>query len=231
MSFSYVIIVVSHAGHTNGIGYDSGTFITTRGVFSLQDQIDHKLKFLEHLQTQHKQNNENQKLSENQIRFILIGHSVGGYICMKMRMAKKYPIVQVINLFSTFQYLYEGLAPTIQWLIQPGLRNFAAMLSGFVPLSWKRYLVREYSTGLCEETQNIVASGFNRYSVLNNVLYMAKTEGIEIREIDPELIKPFESTLFIYGTSDRYTPMTQINQFRVEYPEGNNRFSYRLFVY
>merc|ERR1712137_167751 len=115
---------------------------------------------------------------------------------------------------------YEGLSPTIRWLIQPGLRHAASIVTGFVPQSWKKYLVREYSTGLGEDAQQIVAAGFNRYSVLNNVLYMAKTEGQEICELDPGLIQPLESTYFLYGTSDQYTPMDQINHFRMSYPEA-----------
>ena len=169
---------------------------------------------------EHEQMQATRSLTPTPLRFVLIGHSVGSYICLKLRTQARFPVIQVINLFPTFQYLYEGLAPTVQWMIQPGLRHAASLIVGWVPVSWKRYLVQSYSTGLSEEARDVVASGFNRYSVLNNVLYMAKTEGQDIRELDPELIQPLSSTYFLYGQTDQYTPMPQIELFRSTFPEG-----------
>lgn len=175
---------------------------------------------MEYLQAEHETKQKQRGLKVTPLNFILIGHSVGSYICLRLRKLDRFPISQVINLFPTFQYLYEGLSPFIRWLILPGFRHLASILCGIFPTSLKNYVVRQYSTGLSEESQNIVALGFNRYSVLNNVLYMARTEGQEICELDPTLIQPLDTTYFLYGTTDQYTPMEQINNFRFSFPEG-----------
>ena len=152
---------------------------------------------------------------------------MGSYICLKMQQ-KNDSVIKIFHLFPTFQKLYEGLSPVIRWLVQPGFRHVVSFFTGIVPRSWKFYLVRQYSTGLSDASQSIVAQGFNRYSVLYNVLYMAKTEAVAICELDRTLLEPLENSIFIYGTSDQYTPLPQIEQFRKTVPEGFVMFALYL---
>jgi len=217
---SVPISAISHAGHTNWLGYGQEERLADTGIYSLEEQIEHKVDYLSMLEEKHSAEQAKNCLTPTPLQFILVGHSVGSFICLRLRLMQRFRIAQVINLFPTFQYLYEGLTPTIQWMIMPGLRHVASMATGLVPLSWKRYLVRAYSTGLSEEAQDVVASGFNRYAVLHNVLYMARTEAQDIRELNPDLIQPLDSTYFLYGPTDHYTPREQVEHFRMTYPEA-----------
>ncbi|EFA80394.1 hypothetical protein PPL_07228 [Heterostelium album PN500] len=90
--------------------------------FSVEEQIVHKSLCLEYLlQTRYQSNSNN-------IKFVLIGHSVGSYISLKMlnRYSEKFSFVNQINLFPTFRNLYEGLSPFIKVAIQDGFRSSLA---------------------------------------------------------------------------------------------------------
>ena len=66
---------MSHAGHTSMIDLsEKSSDFGDEIAYSLQHQIDHKADFLDHLQAQ----------SSNPLNFILIGHSVGSYISLRV---------------------------------------------------------------------------------------------------------------------------------------------------
>lgn len=70
---------------------------------------------------------------------------------------------------------------------------------------------------LDEESQQIVLP-LLKYITAKNVFYMAHTECVEITDLDHELIEPqLNKLLFLYGTEDKYTPISQIETFRQRY--------------
>ena len=109
-------------------------------------------------------------------------------------------------------------------LVQPGLRTLFASAVHVVPQAVKRYMVRQYSNNLDDHAQQVVADGMARYASTANVLYMARTESLQIRETDHELIEPvLDSIFFLYGREDRYTPLEQYHGLRETYPDGMPR--------
>lgn len=75
LQISPLYLLVSHAGHTSMLGVeDKHDNFQDIATYSLQEQISHKVDYLAMLEEK-----ENAKLN-----FVLIGHSVGSYICLKV---------------------------------------------------------------------------------------------------------------------------------------------------
>lgn len=210
------VMAVSHAGHTSCLHVDEA--VEDAGIYSLDEQVAHKVAFLELCTAEHRA----RAPDAEPLRFVLLGHSVGSYVALQVRKQRPdLPIVAVGNLFPTFQYLHEGLAPAVRLLVQPGLRTLFASAVHVVPQAVKRYMVRQYSNNLDDHAQQVVADGMARYASTANVLYMARTESCQIRETDHELIEPvLDSLFFLYGREDRYTPLEQYHGLREMYPDG-----------
>jgi len=74
-----------------------------------------------------------------------------------------------------------------------------------------------------EESRHAISSRVNRHLV-HNVLYMAYTEGQEVIHMDDDCISVIEEhhsrMLFLYGRTDRYTPLPFYEELKERFPEG-----------
>jgi alpha-beta hydrolase superfamily lysophospholipase len=81
---------VSHLGHS------SKPFNTTKQLFTLQEQIQHKIECFDIIRKQY----------GPETNVILIGHSVGSFICTEVLKARpNHNIVRLIALFPTLQHI------------------------------------------------------------------------------------------------------------------------------
>eukprot|EP01098_Paradermamoeba_levis_P010447 TRINITY_DN4389_c0_g1_i1.p1 TRINITY_DN4389_c0_g1~~TRINITY_DN4389_c0_g1_i1.p1 ORF type:complete len:322 (-),score=77.59 TRINITY_DN4389_c0_g1_i1:176-1075(-) len=209
----FSIVGVGHAGH--GAKGENG-----KNVFGLQEQVDHKVNFLETCPNLELfQNSDNQPVSN----FILIGHSIGAYICVKVKKRKNESVVHVVNLFPTFKKLWDGLAFPVRVLVQPMIRQGFATLLHYSPTSVTNFLL--YMSGrLTDEAKYVISSSLDYHLVLN-MLHMAWTETKEVDELDDEeilhIFNNHQSHLsFIYGTSDPYTPLHFYEEMKQQLPEA-----------
>ncbi|KAF2072341.1 hypothetical protein CYY_006336 [Polysphondylium violaceum] len=206
------IIAVSHLGHCGKI----------QESFSVEEQIEHKALFLDWL-LKYRFNDQ------KDIKFVLIGHSVGSYVSLKVlkRYGDKYPIQTVCNLFPTFRNLYEGLSPFIKMVVmRSSTRSAISSFLHYIPS-----MVTNAVLGFILPTDEVriaISQKINYYLALN-ILYMAYTETEDIRELDQECKSVFQqnldSLLFIYGTSDPYTPHQFYHDMKSDYPTGNIEFA------
>jgi len=200
----YDIIGVAHAGHSE---------LFDPKVHSLDDQIQHKIDVLHYL------------LSKNaQSHFILIGHSVGAYISLKIWSKRKdLGIRKVVCLFPTIKHLWNGLAPAVKLFILPGFRHMLSTLVHFSPRFINDLLIGMVSSQ-SDEARYVTSSKVNYYLVMN-ILYMAYTEGQQILEIDDDCRGVISANLghlyFLYGPTDQYTPKEYFEEMRQIYPNGN----------
>jgi len=203
------VIAVSHAGH----GAKAGG-----RIFSVQQQIDHKIQFLENTVKQNKED------THRDTRFVLIGHSVGAYISIKV--FKRRPdlgFINVVNLFHTIKHLWQGLTPVVKAFVQPGMRHVMSTFLHYAPASVTQSVLSYVST-LSDEARYITSNKIDYYLVMN-VLYMAYTEGTDILEIDREchdaLTEHASKMYFLYGPTDQYTPKEFFDEIQQLYPDGN----------
>eukprot|EP01133_Synstelium_polycarpum_P000208 gene208-252_t len=201
------VIGISHLGHCGRI----------EEQFTLEEQIEHKVIFLQHLL--HTRFN-----GQPNVEFVLIGHSVGSYISLKLtqRHGTTLNIVKEVNLFPTFRNLYEGLSPMIKVAVQDRFRGIVANILNVVPAFVTRTVMSVIMPQSTDE--------FNvNYWSASNILFMAHDETREICELDDECKSLFGSRLddllFIYGTSDPYTPKSFFEDLVAAYPSGNIEYA------
>mmetsp|Transcript_3665 Transcript_3665/g.5090 ORF Transcript_3665/g.5090 Transcript_3665/m.5090 type:complete len:313 (-) Transcript_3665:26-964(-) len=184
------IVAVGHAGH-------GARSLNGSKVFTLEDQIKHKGEFLK-------------SYFEPNTKFILMGHSVGSYICLKtyIRYHTTVDIIQIMNLFPTFRHLWEGMAPFVKVAIQPGVRQALCSMIHYTP--W--WLVKHglAMKGDLKPLHHHIINKTLDYFVILNVLTMAHIESVDIREIDAEvqdvIQNHMEKLVFLYGPNDKYAP-------------------------
>ncbi|GAU17475.1 hypothetical protein TSUD_340180 [Trifolium subterraneum] len=139
-------------------------------LFSLQEQIDHKIDFIK------------EELQDIKIPIILVGHSIGAYISIEMfkKSLEKvkyyiglYPFL-TLNPHSTTQSIIGKIAQS--QILAAALSYLIASL-GLLPVKALRFIVRK-SLGKSWSSNAVEAacSHLSQYHTMRNVLYMAMTE-------------------------------------------------------
>lgn len=216
------IAVVSHAGHSPGHYKDTfcahGDANESTGSatdwYTLQDQITHKLAFIE---------------EEAQDReLIFIGHSIGCWIILHM-LKKLHPskILHVFLLFPTIEKM--AMTPNAQSLVShlwSSLRMpFTALLwlsSRLIPYFVKKWVLSiHFSTTPCEHLQHLAQGTINiDEKSIYNILRMAKQEINEV--VDPPLNvidANIDKMVFYYGVGDRWNVDSCYRDMATRYPE------------
>ncbi|GAM26030.1 hypothetical protein SAMD00019534_092050, partial [Acytostelium subglobosum LB1] len=208
----YDIIGVSHLGHCGQI----------QEQFTVEEQIEHKAIFLEHLR------DKRYGSIKDGVKFVLIGHSVGSYVSIKLvsRYSDQFNFVKKINLFPTFRDLYDGLSPFIKVAIQNRWRWGVASFLHYVP---SFVLNGVLSTILPTDDMRVALQYKLNYWTALNILFMAHSETLDIRHLDDECKKVFntrmDDLLFIYGLTDPYTPHRFHDDLVADYPAGNIEYA------
>jgi pimeloyl-ACP methyl ester carboxylesterase len=192
---------IGHAGH-------GAAKKNLNKLFSLEDQINHKIDFLI-------------QYFDKNTKFILCGHSIGSYIALKIFQRRKdLQIIKVINLFPTFRYLWNGLTPFKKIIIQPIIRNIIASLLHYTPWFFKRLILFQKEN--IDESHYLVLEKNIDYFIILNCLYMAYLESQQILEIDNEIesvIKNnIEKLIFLYGPKDKYAPLEYYEHLKKNFP-------------
>ena len=55
---------------------------------------------------------------------------------------------------------------------------------------------------------------------MDNILYMALTETKDICDLEHDLLHPLDNLQFLYGKTDRYTPLHQVHHLRSTFPSS-----------
>jgi pimeloyl-ACP methyl ester carboxylesterase len=208
------IVVVSHIGHCGQRVGDA---------FSLDDQVLHKRALLSALlddadDAQRIKRELNVSTAPG-LPIVLAGHSIGAYICFKLAAAEP-RVRRVLALFPTFRNLREGLIPLIRVAVLPGVRQTFAALLGYLPNFVVSQLLH-WSHGLSDETKYALSQNIC-YDFINNVLYMAYTETLQITTVDPEVDRLFAADRgrlhFFYSPIDNYTPLHFVDELKQQHP-------------
>ncbi|XP_024315984.1 lipid droplet-associated hydrolase isoform X1 [Brachypodium distachyon] len=157
------ITAIGHISHGRK-DYENGR------LFSLHDQIDHKVDFIE------------QELLHTEQSIILVGHSIGAYIGLEIfkRLQKKvkcfvglYPFL-TLNKNSMQQSAIGYIARSS--LLSKGVSLFASFI-GSLQASVRRSIVRRFlGSSWSAAAVDAGSSHLLQYHTMCNVLFMAKTE-------------------------------------------------------
>ncbi|KAI4370154.1 hypothetical protein MLD38_018530 [Melastoma candidum] len=171
-----------------------------RRLFSLQEQIDHKIDFIR------------EEMQDIKVPLLLIGHSIGSYICVEMfkRLLQEvryciglYPFL-TLNLESTTQYLIKNISRSL--IVSVALSGIVASL-GLLPVQTARFVVtksigKSWSRAAVEAT----CTHLLKYHTMRNVLFMAMTEFQKLKE-EPDwtfLRANAGKLAFLFGVDDHW---------------------------
>jgi pimeloyl-ACP methyl ester carboxylesterase len=204
------ILIISQAGHSPPLKH----------CFTLNEQIEHKLKTIETLLPTTKNH-----------RLILIGHSIGAYMVLKMLDRLKNRIDRAFFLFPTIERMKESPAGKrfIRWYpILIYLLPFLCFLLKFlIPFDWlKRKIISNYFSNSPLEDRSIltdtVIDDLLNPLTIKNLLQMANEEMSVVQKRPDDIIERFiDKITFYYGTNDHWVPHDIPTQMKYLYPQGD----------
>ncbi|KAK8473626.1 hypothetical protein PHAVU_001G194040 [Phaseolus vulgaris] len=183
-------------------------------MFSLQEQIDHKIDFIR------------EELQNIEIPILLVGHSIGSY--MSIEIFKKSP-EKVKYCIGLYPFLTLNLQSTNQLFIGKIAKSqvLAAALSyliaslGLLPVQALRFMVRK-SLGKSWSVNAVEAacSHLSQYHTMRNVLYLAMTEFRKLSEApDWTFMRERKAQLtFLFGVDDHWGPLSLLEEMSKQVP-------------
>ncbi|CAG8524732.1 438_t:CDS:2 [Acaulospora morrowiae] len=209
------IIGVSNIGHSH-----EPQDKNLETLYSLQDQIDHKIQCFDELREKFSRNNLPPKV-------ILCGHSIGAYICSQVLKARpNHGIINVYSLFPTLQHMRKTPnGVMLNFLFGESQRNLA---SSFIQSI--RYLLAprifKFVVKLCtfqsEPQLSVTAEKLLHGPIVKNALYMANTEMETVKELDEEIYRQhLEKFVFYFAAGDNWAPLSHYNDMLKRFPDGN----------
>ena len=190
------VCVVSHAGHSPG----TKKIKTTRDSndwYSLQDQVDHKIAFVNQYYPRLKS-------------LYLIGHSIGSHVALKM-LDDSPAMKKCILLFPAIERFAE--TPNARWQ-RPfyttfrWLAIFSLWLSTLLfPLSFRKFVLQKRFNSSPKPHRNSFISATLSISTtsLYSILCMADDEIKNVKELPAHIIsKHHDSLVLYYGIGDRW---------------------------
>ncbi|XP_021289963.1 lipid droplet-associated hydrolase isoform X2 [Herrania umbratica] len=175
-------------------------------LFSLQEQIDHKMEFI--------------KGQNIKVPLVLVGHSIGSYISLEMlrRLPKKavyciglYPFL-ALNLQSKKQSTIVRIAMS---RVLSATLSFLVASLGLLPRQVLR-LIFKLSVGKSWSNTALEAgcSHLSQYHTMRNVLFMARTEFRKLSETpDWEFMRENQDKIaFMYGIDDHWGPLKMFEE-------------------
>uniref|UniRef100_A0A803QMM0 Lipid droplet-associated hydrolase n=1 Tax=Cannabis sativa TaxID=3483 RepID=A0A803QMM0_CANSA len=193
---SVSVTAVGHISHTKK---DS-----ERGrLFSLQEQIDHKIDFIKH------------ELQNKQVPIILVGHSIGAYMCIEMFKRNQEQVLYYIGLYPFLALDLQSQKQSIIGKIAASpvvsvvLSSIVASL-GFLP-SWALRLIVSKSVGKSWSSTavEVTCSHLTKFHTMRNVLFMAMTEFKKLSET-PDwtfMREKHHRIAFLFGIDDHWGPL------------------------
>ncbi|XP_020110205.1 lipid droplet-associated hydrolase-like isoform X5 [Ananas comosus] len=201
---------ITAIGHISQGGKD----LERRKMFSLQEQISHKVDYIE------------QELRTCQLPIVLVGHSIGSYICLEIFKRLQHQVKYFIGLYpfltlnkeSQTQALIGKIAGSA--IISAAVSSFASLV-GSLPTRVSRVIVRRF-LGPSWSTTAIDATCKHllQYHTMRNVLFMAMTEFRKLSE-DPdwEFMKRKQSQIaLLFGVDDHWGPLSVFEEVSTRVP-------------
>ncbi|KAK7284806.1 hypothetical protein RJT34_19559 [Clitoria ternatea] len=183
-------------------------------LFSLQEQIDHKIEFIR------------EELQNIEIPILLVGHSIGSYISIEMfkKCPEKvkycvglYPFL-TLNPHSTTQLVIGKIAKSE--VLAAALSYLIASL-GFLPVQVLRLIVRKFlGKSWSANAVEAACSHLAKYHTMRNVLYMAMTEFRKLSEApDWTFIRERKAQFtFLFGVDDHWGPLQLLEEISKQVP-------------
>ena len=208
---SYQVCVMGQAGHSPGVTKET-TDGNTRDWYSLEEQVEHKLAFLE-------------RYARDSDSLYLIGHSIGCYMLLQMidELAEE-RVKRVVLLFPTIERMAETPNGIRQAPLFTTLRPiFIAMcwLLSLLPLSLKTFILYHWLwRSPVDQRPHFIQAILNLTSA--SWYNMAHQEMREVSTLPVNTIRThLHMLVFYYGVGDRWNVPELCPNLQTLFPEGD----------
>ncbi|XP_059462598.1 uncharacterized protein LOC132191540 [Corylus avellana] len=201
------ITAIGHISHTKK-NWERGR------LFSLEEQIDHKMDFIK------------QELENTEVPILLVGHSIGSYIALDMFRRSSEKVAYCIGLYPFLALNPQSREQSIIGKIIAS-QSLSAALSlivaslGFLPIRALRFILTN-SLGKSWSTVAVEAacSHLVQYHTMRNVLFMAMTEFKKLTETpDWAFVREKQEKLaFLFGVDDHWGPLQMFEEISEHVP-------------
>ncbi|KAG9134649.1 hypothetical protein Leryth_000971 [Lithospermum erythrorhizon] len=172
-------------------------------LFSLQDQIDHKVNFIEH------------EIEDVASPILLVGHSIGAHIAMEIYRRFQDKVIYCIALYPFLAMNRESSAQMVISRISGStilcyLVSSIVGLLGNLPTRASRFLVRKTIGSSWSSTAvEALCSHLFQYHTMRNVLFMVQTEFKELSGTpDWRFMRERKNQIaFLFGNDDHWGPL------------------------
>ena len=222
-TFFVLQVIFTFSGHSpvwNYPKYEASSGYKNANCKNILDQIDHKVAFIDEFVPRDK-------------KIILIGHSIGAYIVLKMLENKELEerVCRSVLLFPTIERITS--TPNAKfWLpVSCYFRHPFSLLTwllSYTPLWIKKMLVDWRTTWKGREIDPDLVSSFLsmlNYTLMNNALIMAASEMQHINELDEKMVATIERNIgkmtFYYAVEDGWAPPHFYVSMKERFPDGD----------
>ncbi|GMH28709.1 hypothetical protein Nepgr_030552 [Nepenthes gracilis] len=178
-------------------------------LFSLQEQIIHKMDFIDY------------KLHNKEVPIVLVGHSIGSYISIEI--FKRYPgkVIHCIGLYpflalnaeSSKQIAIKKLADSRVLSLTASL--VLSLLGLLLPIPALRFIVKKsFGNSWSADAVDTACSHLVLYHIIQNMLFMARTEFKKLSETpDWEFMRAKKDQIaFLFGSDDHWGPLSMFEE-------------------
>ncbi|KAG8374051.1 hypothetical protein BUALT_Bualt11G0090700 [Buddleja alternifolia] len=184
-------------------------------LFSLQEQINHKISYIE------------QELQDVEQPIVLVGHSIGSYISLEIFKRFQQKVIYCIGLYP---FLALNIASSTQSSIRrlamtPSLcaaLSYIGALLGKLPDPISRFLVtKSMGKSWSSSAVEVLCTHVLQYHTIRNMLFMAMTEFKKLPEKpDWDFIRGKKSQIaFLFGLDDHWGPLHVYEEIRKQVPD------------
>nr|XP_043608025.1 lipid droplet-associated hydrolase isoform X2 [Erigeron canadensis] len=187
-----------------------------RKLFSLKEQIDHKINFIQ------------QELQALEVPLIVVGHSIGSY--MSLEIFKQIP-KKVAYFIALYPFLAVNSESHQQSIIKKISRSrFASRLIsaivallGLLPVRASAFIAKNSLAKSWSSTAiDALCTSVLKYHTMNNVLYLAMTEFEELyKEPDWDFMRKKHNRIaYLYGDDDHWAPLRMHDEIVKQVPDA-----------
>ncbi|RZC78563.1 hypothetical protein C5167_002794 [Papaver somniferum] len=183
-------------------------------LFSLQDQIDHKVAFI------------NQEIQNTEIPIFLVGHSIGSHMSLEVFRSLPERVKYCVGLYPFLSSNKESVAQKVIEKISMSSILCSAISCivsalGLLPRRLTRFLVKR-SVGKSWSTASVEAlcGHLLQYHTMRNILFLAKTEFEKFAQ-EPDWIfmkEKQDQISFLFGIDDHWGPLTMFEEISKKVP-------------
>ncbi|KAK6944092.1 Lipid droplet-associated hydrolase, partial [Dillenia turbinata] len=204
------ITAIGHISHTKK-NWDCGR------LFSLQDQIEHKMEFIKH------------ELQNVEGPIFLVGHSIGAYITIEMFKRSPEKVIYCICLYpflavnpeSPWQSKIRNMAASP--FMSAAISSFAAFLGILPRCATKGIVMKHLGESSSATALDVTCSYLLQYHTVRNVLFMALTEFEKLSDApDWEFMRLKQHQMaFLFGLDDHWGPISMFKEIANQVPNIN----------